>query len=194
MFNIILSICTAIYWFNHCNVSKSTEFMKAFCRLLTNQSVSYFFALNDYATNGIPVSSCKLACTSFHISGFLFVRYGHKASWHISGSVDYWFHFLCTTCSVQHYHHLDWGSEDWSICGCISVSLYTCMLPLLCLPIWLYGNENMWFMVFTLHHHYCSFIKYKDLTHIWYTNLIIYKNKEAWLVPKSNVWICPWNM
>ena len=44
---------------------------------------------------------------------------------HISGSVDYWFHFLCITCSVQHYHHLDWGREGWSICCCLSVSLYT---------------------------------------------------------------------
>ena len=57
-FNIILSICTSIYWFKHCNVSKSTSFMKAFCRLLTHQSVNYFFAVNDYdaMSNFIPVS------------------------------------------------------------------------------------------------------------------------------------------
>ena len=41
MFNKILSICTSIYWFKHCNVSRSTSFMKAFCRLITHQSVSY---------------------------------------------------------------------------------------------------------------------------------------------------------
>ena len=35
------------------------------------------------------------------------------------------------------------------------------------------------FMMFTLHRHHCSFTTDKDLTHISYTNLIIYKNKEA---------------
>ena len=58
MFNILLSICASIYWFKNCNVSRSTSFMKAFCSLLTHQSVNYFFALNDHDanTNVIPVS------------------------------------------------------------------------------------------------------------------------------------------
>ena len=133
-------------------------------------SVNYFFALNDYdaITNIIP-----------YLGGFFFygmvIRPHRIFLLHISGSVHYWFHFLCITCSVQHYHHLDWGKEGWSICCCLSVSLHTCMLPLLCSPIWLYANDNMWFIMFTLHHHHCSFITDEDLTHIWYTNLIIYK-------------------
>ena len=36
IFNISLSLCTPICWFKHCNVSRSTSFMKAFCRLLTH--------------------------------------------------------------------------------------------------------------------------------------------------------------
>ena len=73
MFNIFFSICISIYWFKHCNVSRSTSFMKAFCRLVPHQPVNYFFALNDYdaITNVIPVSARKFACMSFHIGGFL---------------------------------------------------------------------------------------------------------------------------
>ena len=50
MFNIILAIFTSIYWFKHCNVSRSTSIhkFKVFCILLTHPSVNYFFALNDY--------------------------------------------------------------------------------------------------------------------------------------------------
>ena len=66
----------------------------------------------------------------------------------------------------------------------------TLMLPLFCVPIWFYAKGYMWFMMFTLHHHHCCFITNKDLTNIWCTNLIKYKNK----VPKFYVWICPWNM
>ena len=72
---------------------------------------------------------------------------------HISGSVDYWIHFLCITCSINHYHHLHWGREVWSTCCCLSKILYTCMLPLLfnlCLPIWLYAKGNMWLLHFII--------------------------------------------
>ena len=39
-------------------------------------------------------------------------------------------------------------------------------VSLSCLPIWLYAKGNMCFMMFTLHHHHCSFITDKDITHI----------------------------
>ena len=82
MFNVILSICTSIYWFKHCNVSRGTSFLKAFCRLLTHLSVNYFFALNDYDITiqmSFQFHDRKFAYTSFPIGGFLFVRYGHMA-------------------------------------------------------------------------------------------------------------------
>ena len=94
MFNIILYICTSIYWFKHCNVSRSTSFMRAFCRFLTHQSVNYFFALNDYHAR-------KLACMSFHIGGFLFVWYGHKASWEFL-AVYFWFCWLLISFPLYH--------------------------------------------------------------------------------------------
>ena len=100
MFNILLLLCTSFCWFKHCNVSKSTSLMKVFCRLLTHQSVSYFFARNDYdaITNVIPV-----ACTSFHIQfgGFLFVRYGHKASWDFLAAY-FWFCWLLISFPLHH--------------------------------------------------------------------------------------------
>ena len=77
--------------------------MKAFCILLTHQSVNYFFALNAYdaITNDIPVYARNFSCTSFHIGGYVFVR-GMVIRppgiflLHISGSVDY----ICIPCSV----------------------------------------------------------------------------------------------
>ena len=120
----------------------------------------------------------KFACTSFHIGGFLFVRYGRKASCDFVAAY-YWFCWLLISFPLHHLFCIALSSpwlekRGWSICCCLSVNLYT-----LGVPIWLYAEGNMWFMSFTLHHHHCSFITDKDLTHIWYTNLRIYKNEEA---------------
>ena len=90
MFNKILSICTSIYWFKHCNVSRSTLFMKAFCRFLTHRSVNYCHS-----------SARNFACTSFHIGGFLFVRYGHKASW-VFLAAYFWFCWLLISFPLHH--------------------------------------------------------------------------------------------
>ena len=83
---------------------------------------------------------------------------------HMSGSVDYWFHSLVLYSIIDTL--IGEERQGWSICYCLSVSLYNCMLPFLCLPIWLYAKGNMSFMMFTLHHHDCSIITDKDLTHI----------------------------
>ena len=130
MFNIILSICTSVYWFKHCNVSRNTSFMKAFCRLrklsiyvfsyfpfvfegriwdlivsvliiaylftfLTHQSVNYFFAMNDY-------DAIQSHARKFHIGGFLFVRYDHKASWDFLAAYSW----LCWLLISFPLHHL----------------------------------------------------------------------------------------
>ena len=173
--------------------------MKAFCILLTHQSVNYFYALNAYdaITNVIPVYARKFACTSFHIGGFLVVWYGHKASWDFLAAY-FWFCWLLMSFPLHHLFYIalssPWFGKRVLVNCCLSVSLYTCMLPHLCLPIRLHAKGNMWFMKFTLHHHHCSFITDTDLTHNWYTNLLVYKNKEARQAPTSNVWIWPWNM
>ena len=61
----------------------------------------------------------------------------------------------------------------------VAVYQWACTLVgshILCLPIWLYANGNMWFMMFTLPHHHCSFITDKDLTHRIYEFDHIKKN------------------
>ena len=102
MFNIILSICTPIYWFKHCNVSRSTSFMKAFCRLLTSQSTTSLPWVTMVPLQ-MPFQSHtrKFACTSFHIGGFLFVRYGHKASWNFLIAY-FWFCWLLISFPLHH--------------------------------------------------------------------------------------------
>ena len=88
MCNVIISICTYIYWCKKCNVSRSTSFMKVFCRRLTHQSVNFFFAL----------SKChpSLMLENLHVrhSIFAVIRPAGIFLLHISGSVDYWFHVL----------------------------------------------------------------------------------------------------
>ena len=105
---------------------------------------------------------------------------------HISGSVDNYISFA----SLIRYSITITLIEEkwsWSICCCLSVSLYTCMLSLLCLPIWLYAKGNTWFTMFTLHDHHCSFITDKDLTNIRYTNLIMKPGKFQCLSMKHAV-------
>ena len=158
MFNIILSIFTSIYWLKHCNVSRSKSFMEAWKPFaLTSQSTTSLSWMTM-----LPLQmSCqyharKFACTSFHIGGFLFVRYGHKTSWDFLAV-----YFISSASLVLYSIRIPLIGEEragWYMCCCLSVSLYTCVLPLLCLLIWLYAKGNMWFMMFTLHHHHCSFI------------------------------------
>ena len=107
-FVMLWLICISIYWFKHCNVSRSISFMKAFCRLLSHQTINYFFALNDFM---VPLQisfqshAKKFACMSFLNYSFLLVRYGYKASWDFLAA-SFWFcwllfsFFLCITCSV----------------------------------------------------------------------------------------------
>ena len=55
--------------------------------------------------------------------------------------------------------------------ACILVCFHFCVCP--------FGATVICSMMFTLHRRHCSFITDKALTHIWYTNLTIYENKEA---------------
>ena len=159
---------------------------KPFCRLLTHQSSSWSLLIfllcsewlwcdyNCHYSLMIDNSHVRHSILAF----FFFVRYGHKASWDFHAAY-FWF---CWSLISFPLHHLfcialssHWfGKRGWCIGCCLSVSVYTCMLPFLCLPIWRYTNGYMFHDVYT-----SSFIRDKDWTHIWYTNLIIYKNKEA---------------
>ena len=70
-----------------------------------NPPVNYVFALNDYdaITNVIPVSYLKLAWSHSILAVFFLYSMDIRPGiflLHIYGSVDYWFHFICITCSV----------------------------------------------------------------------------------------------
>ena len=95
MFNIILSICTSFYWFKHCNVSRSHHSWKPFADFwLTNQSTISLPRMTKMPLlMSFQSHAKKFACTSFHIGGFLFVRYDQKASWDFLAA-DFWFCLL----------------------------------------------------------------------------------------------------
>ena len=145
-----------------------------------------YFQLTSQSTTSLPWMTMlpfqmsfqsdarKFACMSFNISSFLFVWYGHKACW---------------ACCIVLVLLIALASPTVGKSGLVYVlSSMTELVPCLCLPIWLYAKGNMWFMMFTLSHHY-SFITDKDLTHIWYTNLIIHFSPFITLLVIIRFWL-----
>ena len=121
-------------------------------------------------------------------------RFSFCTVWSYFLDVCIWFYWLLNSFPLHLLFYIALSSPWLGKRGLVYMLLSISELVHLYAPtfVWLYAKGNIWFMTFTLHHHHSSFIT--DNTHIWYTNLVIYKNKEARLVPKSNVWICPWNM
>ena len=134
-------IYTYIYWFKHCSVSRSTSFMKAFCRLFIHQSVNYCFAVKDY--NAIAMSfqshARKFACTSFHIGGFLFVRYGHKASWYFLAAY-FWFCWLLISFPLHHLFSIALSSHGLGKRGLVYMLLSISELVHLYAPTFVFAH------------------------------------------------------
>ena len=140
------------------NLSRSTSFMKVFCRLLTHQSFNYFFGLNDYdAITKLSFQShaIKVACTSFHIGGFLFVRYGHKA-WDFLAAY-FWFCWLLISFPLHHLFCIalssPWLVKRRLVYMLLSISEHVHVYaPTFVFAYLAHAKGNMWFMMFTLHH------------------------------------------
>ena len=130
----------------------------------------------------------KFACTAFHIGGFLFVQYGHKASWFFLAAY-FLFCWLLISFPLLHLFCIALSSPWLGKRGLIYMSLSISepvylYAPTYAFAIWRYAKGNMWFIMFTLHHHHCNFVTDMDLRHRWYTNLIIYIKKETRLNSK----------
>ena len=143
MFNKMLSIYTSIYWFKHCNVSRSTSFMKAI--LLTSQSTT---ALTWMTIMPLQMSFQSHA-RKFHVrhsilAVFFFVRHGHKASWEFLAAY-FWFCWLLVSFPLHHLFSIALSSHGLGKSGlvymlfvyqwaCTLVCSHFCVCPFSSMP------------------------------------------------------------
>ena len=150
----ILSICTAIYWFKHCKVAEA-HLSWNICKMnplqiqrqkFENSRLEILLQTFNSPVNQLLLCPQWLWChykwhsilDNSHVhNSILAVFFLYSiVTMHISGSIK-----LLISFSLHHLFCIalssPWLGKRGLICMCcLSVRLYICMLPLLCLPIW----------------------------------------------------------